>query len=134
MNGRVKNDMIDEVGRYKKRAKHDPIPKANHKHEYHDFVFEYNSIRYDKIRGYTPKPDSCIGSYCIICGKVGGRLGSPSRWSYPAQVPGKTYWETVFTDEYKREMKPKTRTIPTFFLEDRFDQKFVELEDETHGS
>ena len=115
-------------------SKNESASKANHKHEFCDCVFEYDNFKFSKIHGKVPHREFAIGSYCIICGKVGGRLGSPSRWSYPAQVPGKTYWETVFTDEYKREMNPKTRTLPTFFLEDRFDQKFVELEDETHGS
>lgn len=119
----------DEVGRYKKRSKREHIPKSNHKHEYHDCVFEYQMQYFDVEHGFNEKLSCEIGSYCIICGKIGGRLGAPSRWSYPARVHGKTYWETVFTDEYKREMNPKTRTVPTFFLESRYDQKFVELEE-----
>lgn len=102
--------------------------KSNHKHEYKDCVFEYNENKFSRVHGYIPQKRSVIGSYCPICGKIGERLGLPDRWSYPRKVQGKDYWETIFTEEYIREINPDTRTIPTFFLIDGLYQKHIYLE------
>lgn len=119
----------DDIGRYKKRAKYKAIPRSKHKHDYQDCVYEYESIvRFDKIHGFIEGEKKCLGTYCSICGKI-GKKSPPDKW-YRRQHGRETDWyiRIDYTEDALRELDAKTRTLPTFFLNDYLGQKFVDLE------
>lgn len=55
-------DIEDEV-RYKKRAKHKPVKKVDHKHVYEDVHVRQKSKRHNISIDY-------LGGKCTICGKI----------------------------------------------------------------
>jgi hypothetical protein len=71
-----------------------------------------------------------IGAYCPICGKV-GTVQDPDRWRRLEKHTNEfhTYYASVNTEEYERELDPITRTLPTFTVDGPF-AKFVNLTDE----
>lgn len=61
----------DEVMPYKKKSKRKPPIKASHKHDFQSCLFDFNGIMLDKAHGFVPHPQSGLGTYCVICGKIG---------------------------------------------------------------
>lgn len=115
----------DEVMPYKKKAKHMRPKKSKHKHEYCPCVFEYNGTQLDKAHGFVPKPSTCFGSYCRICGKIGE--ADHKRWMRWVPIGNGVAGRSEYTDEAKDELNPATRTLPTFYIEDIWSQKFVPI-------
>ena len=119
----------DEVIKYKKKAKKKVPKKAKHKHEFADCVFEYNMKSYDREKGFVVKPiGQDFGGYCVICGRIhrGIGLGGLTNW-YTKTLYGASVCYKL-SDEAKKELDPKTRTLPTFWVDDYFNQKFVDLD------
>ena len=119
----------DDIGCYKKRSKYQAVPRSKHTHDYQDCVYEYESIvRFDKVHGFINGENRCLGTYCSICGKI-GKTSTTEKW-YHRQHDRETDWHIRidYTEDALRELDVKTRTLPTFFLNDYFRQKFVDLE------
>jgi len=86
---------------------------------------EYNGCRITKEHGVTwDEPDVGVGSYCTICGKLGD-VDVDRWWRWEQVMPGAG--RSVLTEEAERELNPNTRTLPTFWVEDRFSQKYINL-------
>lgn len=119
-------DYIEEIPRHKKKSQAKPPKKAKHKHIFEPCVFEFNNLRFSKEHGMTyDQPDACISAYCPVCGKV-GPLPNRERW-YATRYTSSRSIEPYETDECKRELNPETRTHPTFWVEDRWFTKYVEV-------
>ncbi len=105
----MRNDFDDDVTRYHKKSKRKPPAKSKHKHEFKPCVFEYEDIIFDNAHGFINKPEHSI-------------------WTSIAPVkPNSTAVCVVDTEEARAELDPATRTLPTFFLKDRWFQKYVDL-------
>lgn len=115
----------DEVAPYKKKARHKPPKKSKHKHDYQPCIFEYDGIRLDKVHGFVPKPDTDFGSYCVICGKIGG--SDHDRWTRWVSHTNGRAGRSEYTEEARIELNPATRTLPTFRIEDIWSQKYVTI-------
>ena len=113
---------------YKKYSSKKKPPKADHKHYYEPCVFEHNTLKLDKAHGFIPEPTAKIGSFCPVCGKVGG---ASEEWYETAEryhsVFGRVF-STTYTEAANRELNKETRTLPTFWLDDAFGQKYVSLD------
>lgn len=122
----------DETVRYKKKAKKKTPKKADHKHEFVTCVYGYNKRVFSKERGFENVPDLSIRTYCPVCGKVGTSFDYENeRYVLDNTVRKPSYICPDFdwTDEAKREFNPKTRTLPYFWIKDKWFTKYVELED-----
>lgn len=118
----------EESVRHKKRSKAKPPKKADHKHLFEPCVLEYKSRRFDKAHGMVcDEPDARIDSYCPVCGKIGGLLDESRWWKWERFH---SYWKHERTEEAVRELSPETRTLPTFFIEDGWFAKYVELKED----
>ena len=116
----------DEQTRYRKKSKRKVAPKAKHKHNFVPCVFEFNGVQLDRAKGFIPKPDVGLGYYCPICGKIGN--GDIDQWfQWVPMRPGSKAGRSEYTDLAKTELDPTTRTLPTFWLDDRWGQKYVTL-------
>lgn len=116
-----------EDTRYRKRAKRKHNPKAKHKHEYQPCVFEYEGIQHSRTQGGVPASETMMGSYCPVCGEIGSyNVDIWMRWK---PVAGGKAGRSEYTEEACRELNSETRTLPTFWLEKGFFQKFVSLHD-----
>ena len=68
-----------------------------------------------------------MGSYCPVCGEIGSyNVDIWMRWK---PVAGGKAGRSEYTEEARRELNSETRTLPTFWLEKGFFQKFVSLHD-----
>lgn len=102
------NPDFDEPYRHRKKSSMRPPKKTDHKHVYKPCIFEYRSIKLDKVHGFISGPAKYrIGSYCDICGKVG---------------PGdsRLFWQSWDSVEAVRQSNPEVRTLPIFHLDDVF--------------
>lgn len=123
----MRNDFDDDVARYHKKSKRKPPAESKHKHEFKPCVFEYEDIIFDNAHGFINKPEHsfAMGGYCHICGKIGA---TNHIWTSIVPVkPNSTAVCVVDTEEARAELDPSTRTLPTFFLKDRWFQKYVDL-------
>lgn len=111
---------------HKKKSRRRPPAKSKHKHDFQPCVFEYEGLRFDKGRGFVPKPEATIGGYCTICGKISHALGAEFRRWVPLW-PGSPGGSSEYTEEAKLELDASTRTLPTFHLRDYLGQKYVDL-------
>lgn len=120
------NYVFNDEPKYKKKAKHAAVQKAKHKHDFQPCVFEYiNKIgRLDKQHGFVPERATKGGWYCPICGKIGA--ADNFTWFEWVPLRGKI-GRYEYTPEAKKQLDPKTRTLPTFWLDDEWHQKFVSL-------
>lgn len=116
----------DEVTPYKKKAQRKPPKKAKHKHDYHPCIFEYNGIRLDKAHGFVPDQKTGFGSYCTICGKIGEV--DYTMWMNLTPIGNGKAYRSEYTYDAKDELNPATRTLPTFYIEDIWAQKFVAID------
>nr|DAE32925.1 MAG TPA: hypothetical protein [virus sp. ctBS918] len=100
--------------------------KSKHKHQYKECLIQYNM----KV-GLINKPTTLItslGSYCIICGKIGDRFKEDKSivkdYRRTVDTPiGKCY--SLITEE---ELYEKYHDkLPVFFVEDIYKEKYVDL-------
>lgn len=66
------NYEYDEEMPYKKKSNRKSPTKANHKHDFQSCLFDFDGITLDKAHGFVPRPQIGAGTYCVICGKIGG--------------------------------------------------------------
>lgn len=124
-------DYTDEFVPHKKKSSAKPPKKAKHKHDFQHCIFGYYGTKLDQEHGFVPEREQCFGGYCTICGKIGKvDLGKWFKSGESYSPLFQNLFRTEYTDEAKRELNPETRTLPTFWLDDRWKQKFVELESE----
>lgn len=117
----------EDFTKYKKKSKSKPPKKAKHKHDFRPCVFEYDGIRFDRAHGFVPDPKTSIDCYCTICGKIGGDMQDDyEQWIQTES----NAWHLEYTEAGKKELDEYTRTLPTFRIDDRFHQKFVNIESE----
>ena len=123
-------DYVEEIPRHKKKSQVKPPKKAKHKHDYEPCVLEFNGCRISREHGITyDKSEAIISAYCPVCGKVGA-LPDMERWYATRYISHPVFHriiESYETDECKRELNPETRTLPTFWVEDRWFTKYVEV-------
>ena len=110
---------------HRKRAKHKTVKKSRHKHDFHPCVFEFEGLHFNKMNGFVTIPDVSIGTYCPICGKIGSLCAQGWRQWKPPNSNNRA-GSFAYTDDAKRELDPQTRTLPTFWLRDKYSQKYVE--------
>lgn len=113
--------------KYRKKSRRKSPKKANHKHEFQPCVFEYEGVEFNSIHGIIPTSEHqfSMGGYCRICGKIGD---TSHQWTRLVNVkPDSCAVRVEDTEEAKRELNPETRTLPTFFLERRWFQKYVNI-------
>ena len=118
-------DYFEETMPYKKKSKHRAPAKANHKHDFQPCIFEYEGIQFDSAHGVVPKEKEMFGDYCVICGKIAHRSGS--QWMERVPTSKRGVYSLEYTDEAKKELDRSTRTLPTFWLDDIWTQKFVPI-------
>lgn len=116
----------EEIMRHGKKSSKRPPTKAKHQHDYQSCVFEYVGIKYDKAKGFVPGAvEYMLGARCSICGKIGENGHSWYRWV--PMKPGCPAGRHEPTAEANIQLNPKTRTLPTHHLDDRWSQKYVSL-------
>ena len=113
---------MDEIPKYRKKAKKNTPKKSKHKHIYEPCVFEYHV----DVLWSPHATNKSIGSYCRICGKIGSMINR-EKWIQECRTPGG--WFTVWTEKAEAEFDPRTRTIPYYFIDGLFIQKYVEIEE-----
>lgn len=119
-------DYMDEGLPYKKKSQAKPPKKSKHKHIYEPCILEFNDLRFSKEYGMVyDVPSARISGYCPVCGKVGSP-GEEERW-YKTRPYGMGFL-SVKTEEHERELNPETRTLPTFWVDDPYFPKYVEVE------
>lgn len=121
----------DDIMRHKKKSKKKPPPKAKHKHEYVNCVFEFNDKKFNKERGFIEVPGISIGTYCPICGKIESTFDYKNKeWVIDKRemLGNFTAFSWGWTDNAKREFDKNTRTLPCFWIEDKWFTKYVDLE------
>ena len=119
--------LADDVPRYRKKKNKNTPTKADHKHEFIDCVFEYDSIRLDKAHGWVPDPKFAIGSYCPVCGRI-GTMHNEGWWDDGEKLPSGALRAGNWSAKAQKEFDPETRTLPFFRVEDIFRQKFIKQE------
>lgn len=120
--------MENEIMPYKKKATKKPPKKSDHKHIFEPCVLEYNGERLDRGRGFVPERKTKMDSYCVVCGKRG--VPDYKRWWN--EVRGGCWVRFEESEEQLRELNPETRTLPTFWVDDYYKAKYVDLpEDKT---
>lgn len=108
--------------RYRKRSKKRGDPRAKHKHEYKNCVFQYPSIRFDKAHGLVNDAvKQSIGTFCPVCGKVGSVIDS----SWLIEIRGYVGLEVRWNDAALSEFNEKTRTLPFFVLDEEWFPKYI---------
>lgn len=112
------NNLPSDEMRYRKKSNSPAPPKAKHKHQYQDCLFEIDWQELDKANGFVPSTEIVFGSYCPICGKIGG--AKKDWYIYINKI-----WRYEYTDEAKKELDESTRTLPLFRIKD-FTQKYIE--------
>lgn len=143
------NDFYDDIAPYRKKAKHKPKKKVDHKHNFMPCVYNITHKYGELVDGnrYVPSIKPTIGTYCDICGKIGDVLFlnlpiSKMKWKFDVnrwieeiscekELKNKKvcrYRERVFTKEALKELNPETRTLPTFEINNYLKQKFVVLD------
>lgn len=112
---------MDEIPKYRKKAKKNTPKKSKHKHTYEPCVFEY---RVDVPWGHD-NTRKIICSYCSICGKIGAMLDR-EKWIDSSR--GICGYFADWSDAAMAEFNEETRTLPYFFLNDYLKQKYVDIE------
>ena len=120
-------EQYDDIPKYRKKSTAKPPKKSKHKHLCEYCILEYPEDWWNKDTGKKRKMWPHIGVYCPICGKIGS-VTDKERWHKLEKRTNEfhTYYESVHTEEYERELNPRTRTLPTFSVDDPF-AKFVKL-------
>ena len=118
--------MCEEMMPYRKKSQKKAPSKANHKHHFEPCIIEYMGERLERGRGFIPDAKTAIKSYCPVCGKLSSELDY-SIW-YKKEIV-KRCWYNQPTERLLQELDPNTRTLPTFWVDDYWKQKYVELRD-----
>ena len=117
---------------HKKKSQAKPPKKSKHKHQYEPCVLEFNGLRISKEHGIVyDRPEARISAYCPVCGKL-GPLENPERWFYDRWITHPVFHRVIEpckTEECERELNPETRTLPTFWVDDPYFTKSVEVAD-----
>lgn len=118
---------FEECLPYKKKSQAKPPKKSKHKHLYEPCVLEFYGFRFSQENGVVyDRPTAVFGRYCPVCGKLGGSEPiEESRWYRRGCV-----WKWIthdLTEEGARELNPDTRTLPTFWVDDPYFSKYVEV-------
>lgn len=110
------NNIPNDIPKYRKKSTARPPAKAKHKHVYTACLLEYPTDWWNKPherKRYVPHLQ--FASYCPECGKISEH--DRKRWFVTVEKTfenGRKYYESVFTEEAKRELNPSTRTLPLF--------------------
>ena len=123
------SDFYDETPRHKKKSQAKPPAKAKHKHIFEPCILEFPHEWYLKEHVRTTDDrKSWIYGFCPVCGKIGEV--DRSRWLHKERdfLGSYMFVKDVLTDEGEKEMNSKTRTLPTFIVENPF-AKFVKNEE-----
>ena len=106
----------DAEPKYRKEAKKSSPPKAKHRHEYENCVFQCETESYiDDTARKLPTHTMSIGSFCPICGKV--ETVSDARWRSGIHYkPDILDWLKEWSPEAIAQFDEKTRTLPMFLL------------------
>lgn len=117
---------VSEETKYKKKSQNKPPTKSNHKHEYHDCIFEWDNPRgkFDKEKGFITEREIFGGSYCVVCGKMSYDMSF--KWRNVIH-DFRGWYHSVLSEKAKQELNPETRTLPTFVIDDRWNQKYVNI-------
>lgn len=127
------NDVCDDgVMPYRKKSVKKRRKKSKHVHKYAPCVFEYEYMCFDKSHGIQMVPRTSMGSYCVICGKIGDIVSTPFvkktefLTGYTQDMEKVLYVNSFdYTEEGRRELCPETRTPPTFHI-DRYKDRYVD--------
>lgn len=117
---------MSDIPKYKKKSQVYSPKKSDHKHLSQDCVFEWD----DPLGKLTDKGFQKVhkvdgGAYCPICGQI--RLGEMS-FDWYKEIKGFSAFHLELSERAIKEIDPKTRTLPTFFLNDfLWKQKYVDL-------
>lgn len=114
---------MEEIPKYKKKARKKPPKKANHKHEWASCVYQTDSVAYSREKGFYKTAELTIGKYCPICGKI-GVIGDQDYRINTSQIP--KFFHMEWSEKALKEFNPATRTLP-FFRINQFRDKFVEM-------
>lgn len=118
--------MDDEIMKYRKKSQKHGLKRSKHKHDYQPCVFNYPGVGYDSTYGFVPKERTTIGQYCRICGKI--KLETPELYRYKSHYDGIIADFIADSNDFaKKELNPETRTLPTFKIDDYWNQKFIEV-------
>ena len=123
----MNNNYEQEIPKYMKQKESDiskASKKSKHKHEYAECLIQY------KIDKYYGRIDTCLASYCTICGKIGTQFK-------PDQTILTDYRRTIETPLGKcfmliseQELYDKYHDkMPVFFLEN-YPDGYVDLDEE----
>lgn len=97
--------------------------KSKHKHQYEECLIQYY-FNFNKKHKNT-----CLYSYCIICGKIGDRFKENKSvvkdFTKIIDTPAGRYYSVIPDDELYEKYHDK---LPVFFVEDIFREKYVNLE------
>lgn len=123
-------DIPNDIPKYRKKSTATPPTKAKHKHVYEPCLLRRPIDWYMKEHARCGQTDFGFSSYCPMCGKVGPiDIG---KWFVSIKcldVDFEPYIKNEYSEEAKRELNPKTRTIPVFDVADPF-AKFVDIGEE----
>lgn len=117
---------MDDIPRYRKKAKKKPSAKSDHKHVWENCVYSFDTPVLDSAHGFVPAPELSIGTYCPVCGKIGTTI-DPNWRSSIHYWPSRAEWIDWWKPEIRPQFYPPTRTLPFFRLTDRWNQKFVDF-------
>lgn len=124
-------DDYDLIAPYRKKAKPKVPKKSKHKHLFQPCVVEYPEDWYTKPHLQSGKRKADIAYYCPTCGKRTSVL-EMDRWREKRPLDDSGIPLPIFaiepTEECAMELDPKTRSLPTFYMNDPFD-KFVDIKD-----
>lgn len=103
--------------------------KSKHKHQYEECLLQYN-FAYNDYTNNRTNTSTHLGSYCIICGKIGDRFKEDKsivkdyeRFIYISSI-GKCRSFITSKELYEKYHN----VLPVFHIEDIF-AKYVELEE-----
>ena len=112
---------MEEFPRYRKKSVKKPPKKSNHKHEYTYCVFkEHFDTPFGSVEEFE------IGTYCPICGKIGGR-GDLEKDGWLVNDAHPPWTHHAWSAKAMKEFDASTRTLPFFEISDFLRQKFVKI-------
>lgn len=119
----------DDIPKHKKRSKKKVPKKANHKHLCEICIVEYPRDWHLKEHARSSETISEFYGYCPICGKITAFCPEHDRWYTQEKCYNGTFYylQTIPTEEGRKELNPKTRTLPTF-KSDSYFVKNIKLE------
>ena len=125
-------DFYDKEMKHRKKSQKRTPKKHNHKHDFQDCIFEWDNPQ-GKLteKGFILKHEMLGGTYCTICRKVGS---IESEWWSTSKKMSFDWYNRIcegkiiryeISERAKKEINPKTRTLPTFYLVDGWGTKYI---------